>query len=140
MEIKATWHNYGNGHPWYYFLGGPIVPLKELRTEAERSDRGGYLREEIEQLDGKSEPHRTVQLRQLKEGVATSLGRDLSRYREVVRELRQYRQLNAIPREFRGCDAVHTAMSLKVCHLWNGFANLHAINQCLNRQGDLFGF
>lgn len=140
MEIKATWQNYRNGHPWYYFLGGPIVRLKDLKAEAESRQCGGYLREEIEKADHKTEPDRTVALRQLKERVLGELNRDVNRYRQVVRELKQYRRRNALPREFSACADVHTAMSLKVSHLWGGFANLHAINQCLNKQGDLFGF
>ena len=64
--------------------------------------------------------------------------RDLSRYREVARELKQFRRSGASPDEPPVCDCVRTAASLKYNHLYSGFAHLLWLDELLSAQPDLF--
>jgi len=68
------------------------------------------------------------------------LRRDLSIYREVVRELRKEREQNPPQEPFQCCNDVHTAMSLKFSHIINDFAHLVYLDDLLSRQADLFDF
>ncbi|MEM7069357.1 MAG: hypothetical protein AAF478_10785 [Pseudomonadota bacterium] len=66
------------------------------------------------------------------------LNSDLSDYRVVARKLNQHRKTQGWETPPTCCDDVHTDMSLKYAHLYNGFAHLHFLDELLNKQKDLF--
>ena len=129
---------YHAGHPWYYYLGGDIPTLKQIRMEAIASDYRGYKADDIVEIDQSAEPRRSEKLRLLQQKFKLDLGLDISRYREVVRELRKEREQNPPREPFTRCNDVHTAMSLKHSHLFNDFAHLDYLDELLGRQMDLF--
>jgi hypothetical protein len=63
---------------------------------------------------------------------------DVSRYRDIVRDLRRYRESGAQDCTAACCNDVHVAVSLKHNHLYNDFGHLILLDDLLNRQGDLF--
>lgn len=134
--------NYSTGHPWFYYLGGPILkPKAQRRSKSPRaSGYKGYLRDEIAKADQKTEPARSNALRAIRARAVAELRSDLSGYRKCALELRRYRKGNRTPSDPRGCDSIHTAISLKHNHLVNDFAHLIWLDDLLNQQGDLFGF
>nr|WP_321526322.1 hypothetical protein [uncultured Cohaesibacter sp.] len=85
-----------------------------------------------------TEPKRTTRLKQLRAKVLYNLQGDISCYREVVRELRQYRVQHTGEKLDFASDSIHTAMSLKFNHLHNHFAALMKIDSAPS-QMDLFG-
>lgn len=123
-------------HPWYYALGHSVVPPRAILSEVRREGYRGYRSEEIEQISRRSEPERTRQLERLRTATISELRCDLARYRQCACAYRRYRMTEAGPETV--CAAVHTALSLKYCHLANGFAHLAMIDE-LPRQQDLFG-
>ena len=127
------------GHPWYYLLGGVVPTPKQIQAEAVASDYCGYMADDIRQIDKMSEPKRSDKLRKLQTKFKADLRDDLSRYREVVRELHCERKTNPLRDIPVSCNDVHTAMSLKNAHLYNDFAHLHFLDELLGRQMDLFG-
>ena len=128
-----------SGHPWYYLLGGVVPTPKQIQAEAIVSDYCGYMADDIRQIDKMSEPKRSDKLRKLQGKFKADLKSDLSRYREVVRELHNERRTNPKRDIPVCCDDVHTAMSLKNAHLYNDFAHLHFLDELLGKQMDLFG-
>lgn len=128
---------YNVGHPWYYFLGGKVPTLKQIRTDAQTSGYCGYRKADIESARGLAEPKRSARLRYIKEDVKLRLTSDISRYREVVRDLQAYRAGDT-NRNHMGCAEVHTSMSLKYAHIYNGFAHLHMLDDLPDQQIDLF--
>lgn len=136
--MTIAYLDYNPGHPWFYYLGGP-VQKPSLILERVRSDGlAGYLRDEIAELDQKPEPKRSEGLRALRAKVVRDTRRDLSIYRRVVRELNDYRRTEDTDAPKTICADVHTSMSLKVSHLTNDFAHLVEIDRLLSMQGDLF--
>lgn len=136
--MTLTYHNYDPGHPWYYYLGGSVLKPSYILECVKTNGHTGYLREEIAQLDQKTEPKRSESLRSVREKIMDDLRRDLSIYRRVVRELHEYRRSEDKAEPKRICANVHTSMSLKVSHLINDFAHLVEIDRLLSMQGDLF--
>lgn len=133
-----THGGYQAGHPWYYYLGGRIPRLKEIRDAAIHSGYRGYMAERIDTLDALPEPRRSQELRALRAIVRGEVSGDIRRYRVVVRQLRFYRHEQATTSPRHSCDDVHTAMSLKYAHIYNGFAHLHVLDTLLGKQLDLF--
>lgn len=130
---------YGAGHPWFYFLGGPVLTPKEIRAEVKYTGYRGYLAEDICIADRKPEPHRSKALRELRAEVRRMLGEDISRYRKVARELHAYRREHAHVEVLPSSSAdVHTAISLKHNHIYNDFAHLLRLDEALSKQRDLF--
>jgi len=127
---------YDPTHPWYYFLGGPIPSLKQIRAYAEGAEFQGYRRDEILALKNMTEPRRSQQHRQILEGTVEALSKDIKRYRECVRELR-IEQRHCTPTD-GGCRDIDVSMGLKVAHIFNGFSNLKMLQEA-PQQFDLFG-
>ncbi|MGH1330676.1 MAG: hypothetical protein ACRBBK_07325 [Paracoccaceae bacterium] len=135
---KPTCHGYNAGHPWYYVLGGAVVPVTAIRTEVLRGEYEGYLAGDIHVLRGKPEPQRTQAIDKMRAQIVSDLRNDLSRYRECARELRQYRV--SVAKDAQPiCDDIHVSLSLKHNHIYNGLANLRTLD-ALPKQGDLFDF
>lgn len=112
--------------------------LKEIRANAYASDYKGYLADDIQAIGRKSEPQRTQCINALRKKVLDALNRDISVFRRCVRELRQYRRNHPEP-VGRACAEIHTSMSLKHSHIYNGFANLKTLDELPDQQVDLFG-
>lgn len=130
---------YNEGHPWYYVLGGPVPFPSEIRAAARRSFYKGWRERDIRRIDLLPEPQRATALRTLRREVVDEYRRDISVYRQCANALRRHRREYPGPSEDPVCDDVHTAMSLKYCHLFNAFAHLGWIDELLSRQPDLFG-
>lgn len=128
---------YSPGHPWYYLLGGEVLPPKVIRFEARLAEYKGYRNEEILCAAGKPEPQRTKSLSRIRDEVRQSLSANISRYREVARELYAYRRSHAGEPLPNCSEAVHTSMSLKYAHIYNDFAHLDLLNS-LPQQASLF--
>ena len=142
IEPLSECRGYRAGHPWYYLLGGDIPRPRQIQTDAIASDYCGYKVDDLRKIDQQSEPKRSAKLRKWQAKFKSDLKSDLSRYREVVRELHRYRESQDWDVVPSCCDDVHTAMSLKHAHLYNGFAHLHFLDELLSRGGnqlDLFG-
>lgn len=129
---------YSAGHPWYYVLDGDIPRLKQIRAYALEREYRGYLAEEIDQAHLKPEPKRSQSLFKIRSNVLHSLRADISRYREVARDLRRLPEACEQAEQTQRCNDVHTSMSLKFCHIMNGFAHLSTLD-ALPKQLDLFG-
>lgn len=138
IEALKEHCGYHAGHPWYYLLGGNIPTPKQIQADAVASSYCGYSADDLRKIDKQPEPKRSENLRKWQLKFKEELNSDLSRYREVVRELHQYRQdqnWDVIP---TCCNDVHTSMSLKYAHLYNAFGHLHFLDEFLGRQLDLF--
>jgi hypothetical protein len=136
----AQHQGYSSGHSWYYHLGGaPLFP-KQIREETRASGYRGYARDDIEDAGRLAEPKRSQMLRGFQARFRDDLRRDLSRYRECVRNLRLYRVKHTGAPIEPVCDGVHVAISLKHNHLVNDFAHLIWLDELLSRQRDLFDF
>src|SRR6056297_3605391 len=110
---------YRPGHPWYYLLGGEVLPPKVIRLEARLAEYKGYRQEEILSAARRPEPQRTRLLNEIREEVRQSLSANISCYRDVARELHAYRREHA-GQPIPSCsEAVHTSMSLKYAHIYN---------------------
>jgi hypothetical protein len=128
---------YRPGHPWYYLLGGKVMPPKAIRFEVRLAAYKGYRQEEILCAAGKPEPQRSQLLRKIHDEVRQSLKRNISIYREVTRELHAYRRSHE-GQPIPNCSgSVHTAMSLKYAHIYNDFGHLELLDS-LPEQVDLF--
>lgn len=134
-----TFHDYDAGHPWHYFLGGPVRSPKVIRDATVAGGVRGYRRDEIEAANAKAEPARSKALRAIRTEVMQDLWNDLAGYRKRVRDLHRARRTERRTDSPACCDPVHVAVSLKHNHLVNDFAHLHAIDDLMARQGDLFG-
>ncbi len=80
------------GHPWYYLRGGRVPPPKLILADALVHNYRGYMADTIEAVANKQEPQRSEKLRQIKAEVLEELSKDITRYRECARDLRDYRQ------------------------------------------------
>lgn len=130
---------YSADHPWYYVLGGDIPSLKQIRAYTLERGCRGYLADEISQAHLKPEPKRSQCLDKIRSSVLRSLRADISRYQEVAQDLRRLlRGACAQAEQTPHCEDVHTSMSLKFCHIMNGFAHLNTLD-ALPKQLDLFG-
>ena len=110
--------------------------MRARRTK-QRLSEWPYLEWDIEKMNSFTEPKRSVALRKMRNKVHTNLVRDISRYREVARELAGHRRL--IAGEAPVFTEIHGAVALKHNHLSNEFANLHIIDDLLAKRPDLFG-
>jgi len=136
---RLTCGGYHTGHPWYYLLGGMVPTLKQIRNEAIGSGYRGYMAEDIDTGANKAEPKRSEALRKIKAKVLDDLRGDISHYRQVTFKLHAHRRISATcEKEISSCDEIHTSMSLKHAHIYNGFAHLHTLNNLPEQQGDLF--
>jgi hypothetical protein len=131
---------YHPGHPWYYHLGGRPLTLKQIRENVLWSGYRGYKAGDIAAIGRKAEPQRSAELRRLRARFLAELKDDISRYRDVARNLRRYREGGSEDCTAVCCNNVHVAVSLKHNHIYNDFGHMILLDELLNRQGDLFGF
>lgn len=128
----------GPGHPWYYVLGGAVLPPRAILERTRARNYRGYMSCEIDRIDRMDEPKRSEALRSIKDRVLKDYRADLSIYRQCACELhRTRRECQNDPPE---CLDIHVSLSLKHNHLWNNLAHLAELDRLLSRQGDLFGF
>jgi hypothetical protein len=137
MRRDVTYADYSPGHPWYYFLGGRVLPPKAIRAIVRAHGTHGYRRDEIRRAAAQPEPSRSEALRKIRIDVMRSLKSNISIYREVARDLRRYRIETADQPRPAACANVHTAMSLKFAHLCNDFAHIDLLD-ATPQQADLF--
>ncbi|MBO6815714.1 MAG: hypothetical protein JJ891_12690 [Rhizobiaceae bacterium] len=137
-QISKARHAYTPSHPWYYLLDGKVWTPKQIKQNAIDSDYKGYCADDIAQADRMAEPKRSEKLRQYRSDFECSLRERLSRYRIIAFQLHRYRQETKITNPI-SCDDVHTNMSLVYNHLYNYFALIAYVDECLGKQGDLFG-
>ena len=140
-HVKPLKHHrsYHAGHPWYYLLGGDAPTPKQIQANAIASDYCGYKADDLRKIDQQSEPKRSANLHKWQSKFREDLKSDISIYREVVRELHQYRGSQDSDANPSCCHEVHTSMSLKFAHLYNDFAHLNFLDELLGGQMDLFG-
>lgn len=138
--MEHTQEGYRSGHPWYYLLGGKRLTLKEIRDCATARGYRGYLAHEIDETDSMAEPRRSQKLRAIRAEVKAELADDVSRYRELARQLARRREAGEDDAFEKTCDDIHTNISLKHNHIYNAFAHLRVLDEMLGKQGDLFGF
>ncbi len=138
IQPLAECGGYHAGHPWYYLLGGAVPTPKQIRAQTLGRGYRGYLADTINHIDAKNEPKRSEELRALKLRIAEDLKKNLSRYREVARELQLQRRDDPISEGPCSFEGLHTAMSLKYSHLYNDFGHLIYLDELLAQQPDLF--
>lgn len=138
-----SYQDYTPSHPWYYYLGGERLSLKQIRAiaraEADRYPLKLMAKTTID-ANNLTEPKRSEELRKLKAQIIQDLHKDISIYRTVVRKLNYQRKYDPTKEPFTTCDDVHTSMSLKYAHLYHDFSKLDFVNKMLTQQADLFGF
>lgn len=111
--------------------------LKEIKEAVNADAYEGYLSEDIKAIARKPEPQRTRAINAMRSKLIADLGRDVSIYRRCVRELQRYRC--DLPASSGTCCAeIHTSMSLKHNHIYNGFANLKTLEALPEQQLELF--
>lgn len=133
---KLIYKGYSVGHPWYYVRGGKTLSLKDIQAHVNAGRYEGYLAQHISKAHQRAEPGRSAELRDLRAKLIADFWQDVSRYRQCACELRQWREENTA-KDAIVCADIHTAISLKVNHLINGFANLRSLD-ALPAQADLF--
>jgi len=131
-------NGYNAGHPWYYILGGNIPKPKQILACVKESGYRGYMADVIHEATHKPEPKRSAVLRSIKAKVLDEVRRDLSRYRTLAHEIRRYRLQAGLISDSPVCEDIHVSMSLKYCHLYNGFAHLLYLRDVMSYQPDLF--
>ena len=137
--LEAAEHEgYCPGHPWYYFLGGRPRRPREILEATRQCGYQGYAREDIKAADTMAEPKRSKVLRGMRDKFRADLARDLSRYRECVRELRRTGWELPDGSKAMSCGEIHTALSLKHNHMVNNFGHLIYLDELLSKQMDLF--
>lgn len=129
---------YNTGHPWYYKLGGTVLKPSEISNSVKARGYQGYMADDILKTDKRAEPQRSQALHSIKVDVLKSFWDDVSRYRALANQLRKYRITNDPKYAGAVCDDVHTNISLKHNHIYNGLAHLHLLDECLSKQKDLF--
>ena len=112
--------------------------IKQIQADALSLKRCGYLAEDIQTAHALPEPQRSNKLKGIRASVKQTLRSDISRYREVARELHKLRAREEAADAQPSCQSVHTSMSLKFCHIMNDFAHLNLLDS-LPKQLDLFG-
>lgn len=141
-ESKQNYTTYGAynfGHPWCYLLGNSVLTPKQIQQSVRSSSYRGYRQDEVLAASNRCEPKRSQLLREIRQQIIDELGKDISRYRKCVFELRRYWEQHGIPENPTCCDDIHVAVSLKHNHIYNGFAHLALRDELPAQQGDLFG-
>lgn len=130
---------YEPGHPWYYKLGGTVLKPKEILEAVKLSGYQGYNADEIKKADNKAEPERSSSLRSHRQSALKDLHIDITRYRELACQLRDYRKMETAEQIAQPiCSDIHTNISLKISHIYNEFAHLVYIDDLLSQQLGLF--
>lgn len=131
-------NSYNAGHPWYYLLGGAIPRPKQILAGVKESGYQGYMADAIREADHKAEPKRSALLRSIETKVLDEIRRDLSQYRSLAHALHRYRLQAGLISDLLVCEDIHVSISLKYCHLYNGFAHLNYLKNFMSYQPDLF--
>ena len=134
MSASLSSSAYSPCHPWFYVLGGVPLTPKRILEDVRASKYRGYKEEDIVVANGRCEPRRSQELRQLRALALANLREDLSRYRRVVFQLREFCSESAE----EVCADVHVSVGLKHAHIYNEFAHLIWIDELLTYQLDLF--
>lgn len=92
---------YSPGHSWYYKEGGKPLYPKQIRDDVIASGYRGYDEADITAMAQRTEPKRSNSLRRHRKQIIERLSEDLSRYREVVRELHAHRRAPKAPDRLR---------------------------------------
>ena len=132
-----AYHDYNAGHPWYYKLGGAVLKPKAILEAVKVSGYQGYLAEDIAGANNKTEPQRSMALREIKEKVLVEMWRNISSYRTYASQLRKERQGSNSELENHSSNDLHMSMSLKHNHIYNDLAHLHNLDRLLD-QFELF--
>lgn len=128
---------YRPGHPWYYVLGGEVLRPRAILEHVKARGYRGYLSRDIDEADNMREPKRSQRLRAMREAASASLRANISRYREMARELHKERAGTSLsPKPI--CSELHSSVSLKHNHVFNDFAHLCELDRLISKQGDLF--
>ena len=136
--ISYEQNGYSAGHPWYFYLGGRRLSLKQIRDAVLENGCEGWMTGYILDADKKSEPQRSETLRTMRAKVIDDLRYDIGGYRRCARELAARRKAGLDRIKQVACAEVHTNISLKFSHLVNDFAHLRMIDDLLSKQLDLF--
>ena len=139
-QTPLTCGGYNAGHPWYYLLGGKVPTPKQIRADAVAQGYHGYMEERIIAVSQKPEPQRSEKLRQIKADIMRGLVEDISRYRNIALQLHRDRTAHGLEENPTCCNDIHTGMSLKYVHIYNGFGHLALLDSLLEQQGDLFDY
>lgn len=129
---------YNAGHPWYYLLGGKVLTPKEIRDYVLANSYRGYRADDIRAIANRCEPQRSEAIRKIRMETLRELKADISRYRQCVFQLHEYRRATDGLPVPNVCVDVHTAVGLKQSHIINGFAHLALLDELPAQQGDLF--
>lgn len=136
----AVHRGYSSEHCWYYYLGGRILRLSEIRAEAIASGYRGYCEAEIDRIDRLPAEKRSRAIRDMRKRFEKTALEDAKRYRQVAARVRYRRHwLGPYPDEHRDmCNEPCMGLSLKHNHLFNDFAILHALDKLGEIQMELF--
>ena len=134
-SARLTPEDYGEGHCWYYRLGGKVLGPKSISKQVERENYLGY-RTDIADAESLPEPRRSVTLKRIKDDVRKDLKSDIARYRHLACEFRKKRTDEDQHRFLDHCMNI----SIKYCHIYNDLGHLRRINDALSVQRDLFDF
>ena len=136
--MAVTFHGYWPTHPWYYFLGGPILMPRAIKALAISSEYRGYRADEIGKADRLVEPKRSRRLDRIEQDVLSTLRTDLARYRHLAHRLRLRRQAGGVPENPCSCDDLDVSLGLAFAHVYNGYAHVVALDETRSRQLALF--
>lgn len=134
-SARLTPEDYGEGHCWYYRLGGKVLGPKSILKQVERENYLGY-RTDIADAENQPEPRRSATLKRIKDDVRKDLKSDIARYRHLASELRKTRADEDQQRFLDHCLNI----SIKYCHICNDLGHLRRIHDALSVQRDLFDF
>ena len=94
MTKTVQANDYSVGHPWYYKLGGKVLTPKQILESVRQSEYQGYMQDDIEKLNKKSEPMRSASIRKLTLQIKKDLNKSLSQYRKYVHKLSYFRKIS----------------------------------------------
>ncbi len=132
--MTVTFQGYWPSHPWYYFLGGPIVMPRAIKALATSADCHGYRAHEINEADRLAEPKRSRKLDAIERDVLAQLRADLSRYRMLAHRLRLRRSAKGLSDNPATCDDLDMSLSIVFSHVYNGYARIAALEGLSVRQ------
>lgn len=138
QQQRSLDNSYSPHHPWYYVLGGTVLPPKQIREAVRTRGYKGYMERHIADIDQKAEPERSERLRKLRAQETQGLQDDISIYRACAYQLHALRKLEAERAAAPKHADIHTDISLKFNHITNRFAHLIWLDELLSVQRDLF--
>lgn len=136
-KTEPQFAGYGSGHPWYYVLGGEVLPPRRIMESALARGYRGCCFRELDDIDAMVEPKRSEALRAMKAKVLGEYRQSLSRYRQLALALHR-RRSDSCGDPAAHCEDIHVSISLKHNHLFNDLAHLCELARLLDKQRDLF--